>query len=258
MKSKKNVVIDRENWIIDLQSAAVYKEVNLISREGGLLPMSGKLGYYFLYEFQGNFYFEISNKYYKLSNDVLFEITKDEFNKMKEYKTINKKDPLFKQNVSRHVISILVEDVLNKKFGINVNFPSEPSHFITRFSKKFTPEINNQIKLLTDDIIIELPLQIKMKTIKQDIRKIYKKIYYSDSSFFDELINIIYLNDKDTFDYVRKYIFSKRDLASKQYPTMPKPSLLEDLRNEKIVAMRYRDNSGFNNPYINDEKTKKM
>jgi len=242
MSTKKEIVIDGEKWIFDLETGTIYKNATMIPEGTGYLPMSGRFGDYPVYEFRGVIYFEKDKKNYKIKGDEAVEISKKEFTEVKQYRSINKKDPSFKQNIYRCVVSVLIEEIMKTKYNIKISFPFEPAHFITRYSKRFTPEIDNLVKLLVEDVIIELPSQLKMKTVKQDIRKIYKKMYFINSNFLDELVTKIYLNDKDSFAYIRKYVFSKRDLASKQSPPMTKRSLLEDFRNEIIVAKHSEDN----------------
>ena len=88
MESKKNVTLNGENWIIDLETASVYRNVDLITKGDGFLPMSGKLGNFPLYKFRDDFYFEINNMYYKYSSGDVIEITKKEFDEIREYRFI--------------------------------------------------------------------------------------------------------------------------------------------------------------------------
>lgn len=220
MESRKNVTLNGENWIIDLETATVYRNVDLITEGDGLLPMSGKLGNFPLYKFRDDFYFEINNMYYKYSSGDVIEITKKEFDEIREYRFINKNDPATFQNISKYMTAIIIDEIMMSKYNIRVSFPIEPAHFITRFSKKFTSEINNQFNLLVKEITMELPPYIKRKSMKQSIKSIYKRKYLENKSFFDSLIDNIYSNDVVTFDFVRKYILSNRGLVQEQYPDL--------------------------------------
>lgn len=218
MESKKVVTLNGENWTIDLETATVYKNVDLIAGGDGYLPMSGKMGNYPLYKFNNDFYFEINNMYYKYSSGDVTEITKKEFDEIREYRFINKNDPATIQVVSRYMTAIIIDEIMMNKYNIKVSFPIEPAHFLTRFSKKFTPEINSQFNLLVKEVTMELPSYVKRKSMKQSIRMIYKRKYLENKSFFDNLIDNIYSNDILTFDFVRKYILRNRGLVQNQYP----------------------------------------
>lgn len=222
MESKKSVTLNGENWIIDFETTTVYKNVDLITKGDGFLPMSGKMGNFPLHKFRDDFYFEINNMYYKYSLGDVIQITKKEFDEIKEYRFIDKKDSATIQSIYRYVVAIIIDEIMKSKYNIRVSFPVEPAHFITRFSKKFTPEINNQLNLLVKEILMELPLYVKRKTIKQSIKKIFAGKYYENTNFFNDLINSIYLNDKVTFDFVCKYILSNRNLVQNQYPRIPR------------------------------------
>ena len=220
MESKKNVTLNGENWIIDLETASVYRNVDLITKGDGFLPMSGKLGNFPLYKFRDDFYFEINDIYYKYSSGEVIEITKNDFDEIREYRFINKNDPATFQNVSSYMIAIIIDEIMMSKYNIRVSFPIEPSHFLTRFSKKFTPEINMQFNLLVKEVTMELPTYIKRKSMKQSIKEIYKRKYLENKSFFESLIDNIYSNDILTFDFVRKYILRNRGLVQNQYPDL--------------------------------------
>ena len=80
-----------------------------------------------------------------------------------------------------------------------------------------------------------LPIQVNRKTMKQQIRDIYKNIVQEDEDFFNVLIDNIYLNDKQKFDYLSEDIIKSRNSRKKITEDITEDSQLSQ---EEIVEQK--------------------
>lgn len=215
MLSKKEITMNGEKWIVDFQTATVYKDVIMIPNGTGFLSMTGRYGDYPFSEFRGSLYFETGNNFYKIIGDDVLEISEEEYKEIKNYRNLKKNDPSTLKIVSIHVISMVIADIMNKKFNLKISVPVENSNIVNIFSGKFTPEITSYINKIALRIIQRLPIYANRKTMKQQIRDIYKNIVQEDADFFTVLIDNIYLNDKQRFDYLSEEIIKNRNSRKK-------------------------------------------
>ncbi len=207
---KKDLIWNGKKWIIDYETGTIYQKAETLG-----LPVQGRVGNYHLKKFRDMLYFATENNFYKIVGEKVLEVSKEEYKEIRNYKTLNKKDPATLRSVSAYVISIIIDDIMSEKFNLKISTSVENSNVINNFSKKFTPEIMNQIKRLSLEIIAMLPIQVNRKTMKQQIRDIYKNIVQEEEEFFKVLIDNIYLNDKEKFDYLSEGIIKSHDLRKK-------------------------------------------
>ena len=88
------------------------------------------------------------------------------------------------RTVSNYVISIIIADIMNKKFSLKISISVEILNVVSNFFKNFTPEITSHIKRIATEIIVMLPIQVNRKTMKQQIQDIYKDIVQENAAFF--------------------------------------------------------------------------
>lgn len=211
MLAKQEITINGEKWVVDFKTGTIYKNVTMIPNEAEFLPMSGRYGDYPFREFKGSLYFATGNKFYKIIGDEALEVNEEEYKEINNYRILRKNDPTTLRIVSTYVISIVISDIMDKKFNLKISVPVKNSNTVNIFSKNFTPEIKNNIKRIATRIIVMLPTQVNRKTMKQQIQDIYKNIVQEDADFFNGLIDNIYLNDKQRFDYLSEDIIKSRD-----------------------------------------------
>lgn len=215
MLAKKEITMNGEKWIVDFETKTIYKKVTMTPSETGLLPIKGRFGDYPFREFRGELYFKTGNGFYKIIGDEALEVSKEEYEEIKNYRILNKKDPSTLRIVSTYVISIVIADIMNKKFDLKISVPVDNSNIVNIFSRNFTPEITSHIKKISTGIVAILPTQVNRRTMKQQIRDIYKNIVPEDGDFFNVLIDNIYLNDKQRFDYLSEDIIKSRNSIKK-------------------------------------------
>ena len=235
MLAKKEITINGEKWIADFETGTVYKNVTMIPNGTGLLPMSGRYGDYPFKVFRNALYFETGNNFYKIIGDEVLEVNEEEYKEIKNYRILKKNDPSTLRIVSTHVISIVIADIMDKKFNLRISVPVENSNIVNIFSKNFTPEIKSHIKRIATGVIAMLPIQVNRKTMKQQIRDIYKNIVQEDEDFFNVLIDNIYLNDKQKFDYLSEDIIKSRNSRKKITEDITEDSQLSQ---EEIVEQK--------------------
>lgn len=222
MQTKKEIIWNNElwnndKWIIDYETNTIYFEVQI--PYFNIIEGTARAGDYHFRIFRDVLYFEAEhNKFYKIVDEQVVESSKEEYDEIKNYRTINKKDPATLRTLSTYVISAIVDDVINQKFNLRISFPTDQPHLINRFSKKFTPEIANQVKILTTAIVAILPTEVDKRKMKQQISDIYREITQKNEEhedFYKTLIDNIYLNDKDNFDYLSETILNARNSKNK-------------------------------------------
>ena len=142
MLEKKEITINGEKWIADFETGTVYKNVTIIPNGTGLLPMSGRYGDYPFSEFRGALYFETGNNFYKIIGHEVLEVGEEEYKEIKNYRILKKNDPSTLRIVSTHVISIVIADIMDKKFNLRISVPVENSNIVNIFSKIFSPQHN--------------------------------------------------------------------------------------------------------------------
>lgn len=140
------------------------------------------------------------------------EVSKEEYDEIYNYRTLNKKDPATLKLISTYVISFIIDDIMHRKFNLTVSILVENSNGVNIFSKKFTPVIVSQIKRITMSVIAILPIQVNKKILKQTIHDIYESVIKEDEDLFNALIDNIYLNDKEKFDFLSENITRSNNL----------------------------------------------
>ena len=215
MQTKKEIIWNNETWdnlnsnkwIIDYETGTIYQEITIPMEEK--LPLNVRVGNYYFKSFRDVLYFKTEkDKYYKVIDEQVMESSKKEYNEISNYRKINKKDPATLMTISTYVKSVIIDDIMSKKFNLSISFPVNPPHLVNRFSKRFTPEVANEVKKVIIDIVATMPTEVDRRTMKQEIKKIYKNITQSDEDFFTILIDNIYLNDKENFDLLSETILS--------------------------------------------------
>lgn len=218
MQTKKEIIWNNETWnnlnnnkwIIDYETGTIYQEITISMEEK--LPLNARVGDYYFKSFKGVLYFKTEkDKYYKVIDEQVIESSKEEYNEISNYRKINKKDPATLMTISTYVESVIIDDIMSKKFDLSISFPVNPPHLVNRFSKRFTPEVANEVKKIITDIVATMPTEVDRRTMKQEIKKIYKNITQSDEEFFKILIDNIYSNDKENFDLLSETILSNRN-----------------------------------------------
>ena len=209
--NKKEITLNGEKWIVDFETETIYKNVDMIPNGTGALPMSGRYGDYPFYIFRNALYFEINNKFYKINDDEVIEITKEEYQEIRNYIKLNKNDPSALRFVSKYVTSIILDEVMEQQFGLKVSIPVENSNNVNLLSRNFTPEIENYIKNLSKSILAIMPSQINRENIKQQIRDIYKNNISKNDELHNTIINSVYLSNKERFDYLSEDIIRSRN-----------------------------------------------
>lgn len=218
MQTKKEIIWNNEiwnnpinnKWIVDYETNTIYQEIMIPIERG--FPLNLRIGDYYFKTFKGILYFKASeDKYYKVINEQVVESSKKEYDEIKNFRTINKKDRATLMTISTYVVSVIIDEIMNKKFNLRVSFPVTPPHLINSFSKRFTPEIENQIKMLVAEIVAIMSTEVDRRTMKREIKNIYKSISQTDEEFFATFIDNIYLNDKENFDYLSETILNNHD-----------------------------------------------
>lgn len=198
--AKKDLIWNNEKWVIDYETRTIYQK----GVTSGL-PVQVTIGNYSFNDFDGELYFTTGKGFYKVVKEQVVEISKDEYEEIKNCITLNKKDPATSRYISNYVVSIIINDLMREKFNLKVLIPAD-APLINNYSRKFTPKISSEINWITRDILIQLPNKIKRSDIKNQVIKIYNNIKQESQEYLNQLIDIIYLNDKERFDELSENI----------------------------------------------------
>ena len=225
---QKEIIWNNKKWIIDYENGTIYQK--------GItpgLPVQVRIGNYRLTNLGGVCYFTTGNKFYKIDDETISEISKEEYENIKNYRTLNKKDPATMKVISNYATSIIIDDLMKRKFNLKVSIPVNNTNIINSFSKKFSYEITNQIKRLSTEIIMSLPVKVNTQTIKHQIYDIYNNIVQENEELFQVLIDNIYLNDKERFDSLSEDIINSRKKNKKQEDILNNHSIQEEQAERK-------------------------
>lgn len=204
---QKEVIWNDKKWIIDYETGTIYQKAVTAG-----LPVQVRVGNYHFKKFKDELYFATADKFYKIISGKVLEVSKEEYDEIYNYRTLNKKDPATLKLISTYVISFIIDDIMHRKFNLTVSIPVENSNGVNIFSKKFTPVIVSQIKRITMSVIAILPIQVNKKILKQTIHDIYESVVKEDEDLFNALIDNIYLNDKERFDFLSENITRSNNL----------------------------------------------
>lgn len=204
---QKEVIWNDKKWIIDYEMGTIYQKAVTAG-----LPVQARVGNYHFKKFKDELYFATEDKFYKIISGKVLEVSKEEYDEIYNYRTLNKKDSATLKFISTYVISFIIDDIMHRKFNLTISIPVENSNVVNIFSKKFTPEILSQIKRITMSVIAILPIQVNKKVLKQTIHDIYENVVKGDEDLFNTLIDNIYLNDKERFDYLSENITRSNNL----------------------------------------------
>lgn len=76
----------------------------------------------------------------------MLEVSKEEYDEIYNYRTLNKKDPATLKFILLMLYQFIIGDIMYRKFNLTISIPVENSNVVNIFSKKFTPVIVSQIK----------------------------------------------------------------------------------------------------------------
>lgn len=211
---QKEIIWNNQIWIIDYETRTIYQKAVTPG-----LPVQARIGNYSFKELKGIIYFQAGNNYYKVSENQIEEINKEEYEEVKNFIRINKKDPATQRRISTYIISIIIDEIMHEKYNLKVSIKVDNqsgTNIVNSFRRKFTPELSVEIKRLTEAMLVLLPCQINSKTIKQQLTRIYKDIEEESAEYLKLLGDNIYLNDQESFDVLSENIKSSRRLKGKE------------------------------------------
>ena len=193
--SKKEITWNNEQWIVDYFTKTIYKKDSKNNNDPNLVPEQIRIGN-FPFKIEDNtIYFKNIDKYYKITDNKVEEINKEDYKP--EFIKLNINNIEYVEN---YVIYSMIDEILRRYYTINFSTKKE-SIFVSIISNKIrhNSSLYNMIKPTAIDIIKSLPYIEKSKA-KEKIKSELSKMIEDNKSSYDKLFEHIYNINKDIFD----------------------------------------------------------
>ena len=188
---KKEITWNNEQWIVDYSTQTIYKEGNKSNNDPNLVPEQIRIGNYSFIKIHNIIYFNNSDKYYKITNDKVEQINKEDYeNELKE-----------------------LENAVRKMLKKEITWNNEQwiADYITKTIYKEDSKNNNDPNLVPEQIRIgNFPFKIEDNTIYFKTLDKYYKITnkkVEEIKKEDYKPEFIKLNRNNT-EYVENYVIS--------------------------------------------------
>lgn len=196
---KKEIMWNGNKWIVDYETGTIYQKATIFENDPNLLTVQARIGDYPFREFKGSIYFKTSSGFYKITDDEVIMISKDEYEEQRKFKKLSVKNIDNVRYVSTYVSSIMIDEVLRFKHNIIISTKVENSNVVPIISKKFPAVIKGRIDDISKRIISTLPY-VDRTIVKREVKNILSSMFENGNEYFSEMINMIYENDKNRFD----------------------------------------------------------
>ena len=215
---KKEIMWNNNKWIVDYETKTIYQKATVFEDDPNLLTVQARIGDFRFREFKGSIYFEALGGFYKITDNEVVMISKDEYKEQAKFKRLIINDIGNVRYVSTYVSSIMIDEVLMAKHNITISTKVENSNVVPIISNKFPTVVKRRIDDISRRIISALPY-VDRNNVKREVKKILSSMFEDGSEYFSEMINMIYENDKNRFDRLAsdiKYQIEKRNQSKNQ------------------------------------------
>lgn len=215
---KKEIMWRNEKWIVDYGTGTIYKKAPAFEDDPNLITVQARFGDYPFGEFKGSIYFKDSSNFYKIIDDEVAMISKEEYDEQKKFKKLNVKDIDNVRYISIYVSSVIIDEVLSAKHNIRISTKVENSNVVPIISNKFPSIIKSRINDISRSIISTLHY-VDRTIVKQEVKKALSSMFENDNGYISEMINSIYENDKIRFDQLATDIRNQIDERNQRMNT---------------------------------------
>lgn len=198
----KEINWNGESWIVDSNTKTIYKKGKIYENDSELLTTGLKIGNYSYSNFGDIIYFQrnTDNEYFKVENDTIINISKEEYLEYKKMKRIIPENPDSIRYVMNYVIAIICDDILKREYQLKTSIPVDNSNIVTVVSKNFSEIIKSRIKEVTTHIMLYLPGYIDRTQAKKVIYDGFIKTLDDNSEYIENIEKNIIQENKNIFD----------------------------------------------------------
>ena len=206
----KEINWNGESWIVDPNTRTIYKKGQIYENDSELLTAGLKIGNYSYSNFGDIIYFQrnTDNECFKVENDTIVNISKEEYLEYKKMKRIIPENPNSMRYVMNYVTAIICDDILKREYQLKASIPVENSNVVTVVSKTFSEIIKSRIKKVTTHIMLYLPSYIDRTQAKKAIYECFIKTLEENPEYVENIEKNIIQENKYVFDALAEQINS--------------------------------------------------
>ena len=214
---QKEINWNGESWIVDPTTRTIYKKGQIYENDSELLTAGLKIGNHSYSNFGDIIYFQrnTDNECFKVENDTVVNISKEEYLEYKKMKRIILENPDSIRYVMNYVIAIICDDILKREYQLKVSIPVDNSNVVPVVSKNFSEIIKSKIKEVTTHIMIYLPGYIDRTQAKKVIYDCFVKTLEENPEYVENIEKKIIQENKPVFDALAEQIKSSIESRKK-------------------------------------------
>ena len=215
----KEIDWNGESWIVDPNTKTIYKKGQIYENDKCLLTTGLKIGNYSYSNFGDIIYFQrnTDNECFKVENDTVVNISKEEYLGYKKMKRIIPENPDSIRYVMNYVTAIICDDILKREYQLKTSIPVDNSNVVPVVSKNFSEIIKSRIKEVTRHIMLYLPAYIDRTQAKKVIYDCFIKILEENPEYVENIEKKIIQENKPVFDALAGQIKSSIESRKKMY-----------------------------------------
>ncbi len=213
----KEINWNGEIWIVDPNTRTIYKKDQIYETDSELLTTRLRIGNYSYSNFGDIIYFQrnTDNECFKIENDTIVNISKEEYLEYKKMKRIIPENPDSIRYVMNYVTAIICDDILKREYQLKASISVENSNVVPIVSKKFSEIIKFRIKEVTTHIMLYLPGYIDRTQAKKAIYECFIKILEENPEYVENIEKNIIQENKHVFDALAEQIKSSIESRNK-------------------------------------------
>ncbi len=206
----KEINWNGESWIVDPNTKTIYKKGQIYENDSELLTTGLRIGNYSYSNFGDIIYFQrnTDNECFKVENNTIANISKEEYLEYKKMKRIIPENPDSIRYVMNYVTAIICDDILKREYQLKASIPVEKSNVVPVVYKKFSETIKSRIKEVTTHIMLYLPGYIDRTQAKKAIYECFIKTLEENPEYVKNIEKNIIQENKYVFDALAEQIKS--------------------------------------------------
>ena len=206
-----------EIWMVDPNTRTIYKKGQTYENDSELLTAGLRIGNYSYSNFGDIIYFQrnTDNECFKVENDTVVNISKEEYLEYKKMKRIIPENPDSIRYVMNYVTAIICDDILKREYQLKASIPVENSNIVPVVSKNFSEIIKSRITDVTTHIMLYLPGYIDRTQAKKAIYECFIKTLEENPESVENIEKNIIQENKHVFDALAEQIKSSIESRKK-------------------------------------------
>lgn len=197
---KKEILWNDKKWIVDYETGTIYQSASAFQDNPNLLNVGATVGNYHFKRIMDTLYFKDNEKFYKVENDKVVEVSEIEFKEQSEKKELNINNPQSIKYISTYVSAIIVEQLIKKEYGLSVAMRVDGSNVMTIISNQMPTIAKKMIEDISRNLISNLPKYINRNEAKKIVLENFNTVVDVNNESYIQLLEMIYQNDKLRFD----------------------------------------------------------